>query len=196
VVGRYGRLGTAPTCIYGAIFSCLFRCSANNSLRLDRNGKVYDVLIPYTRLCRNYRPPESSLYGTVYLTGPCLLRQHISYFSVKLRLILTAKHGFTHIGFAAVIPVLLQNVFPQNFLVFKTSFLQNVLPQNVLPQNVPSTKRPCIQNALVYKTSRPQNVLPSKRPSLKTSSPTKRPCLQNALPQNVLPFVIPQNVLF
>ncbi len=67
---------------------------------------------------------------------------------------------------ADVLSVLLLNVLPQNVLVFKTSFLQNVLPQNVLPQDVPSTKRPWIQNILVYKTSRPQNVLPSKRPHL------------------------------
>ncbi len=66
--------------------------------------------------------------------------------------------------------VLLQDVLPQNVLHYKTSFLQNilphkVLPQNILPQNIHGdktfmdTKRPWIQNVLLYKTSAPKNGL-------------------------------------
>ncbi len=74
--------------------------------------------------------------------------------------------------------------------------LQNVLSTKRPSKKRPSTERPIYKTSLHSKRPRLQNVPPTKRPSLKTSSPTKRPCLQNVLPQNVLPFVIPQNVLF
>jgi hypothetical protein len=74
--------------------------------------------------------------------------------------------------------------------------LQNVLSTKRPSTKRPSTERPAYKTSLHSKRPRLQNVPPTKRPSLKTSSPTKRPCLQNVLPQNVLPFVSPQNVLF
>ncbi len=84
--------------------------------------------------------------------------------------------------------VLVQNVLPRNVLP-RNVHPQNVLPHNVGPplQNVLSTKRPPIQNVLLYKTSsytkRPplQNVLPQNVHRYKTSSYTKRPPIQNVL---------------
>jgi hypothetical protein len=73
--------------------------------------------------------------------------------------------------------------------------LQNVLSTKRPSTKRPSTKRPAYKTSLHSKRPRLHNVPPTKRPSLKTSSPTKRPRLQNVLPQNVLPFVSPQNVL-
>ncbi len=83
-----------------------------------------------------------------------------------------------------VFQVLLQNVLPLNVLAYKTSFLQDILPQNVLFTKCPAyktsmdTKRPWIQNVLLYKTSFPQNIiaykmsLPTKRSSTKCPSTT------------------------